>query len=337
MAWVSRFALLTISQVWAHPSVTVTVTSNRAVHVTLMWTDQPVRMHLQELLRRGLRLLGDPYFCFTQWHEIEQEEAGDTITHTFIWNTWVVGETRSFAFKGTVGGELSPSQWGIFKKTCPPIPPPTIFYSDNCPIVSAVEGVVKRIAPQQDWPGIRDGAGTRATDCFGTLTAFIRSTNPAGWNKYYECYRTIMLFDLSPFVGLSIVGAKYHVWFTDEKDTAGITPAMNLFESWPLSNTALHKSDYGRIGTTRLAFDIPFGTWPVNSWQFFQLGVSGIVYINNRLAVDGIVKLGFREARYDADDVDPFPRTANKRASFSLAGVDNVDPTHKPYLEVVWA
>jgi len=59
--------------------------------------------------------MGDVYYCFTAYNDIEQEEAGDTTEHTFIMSDWPSCETRWFHLWGTIGGEASPSEspiWG---------------------------------------------------------------------------------------------------------------------------------------------------------------------------------------------------------------------------------
>lgn len=59
--------------------------------------------------------MGDVYYCFTAYQDIEQEEAGDTLTHTFIMSDWPACESRWFYLWGTIAGEASPSEspiWG---------------------------------------------------------------------------------------------------------------------------------------------------------------------------------------------------------------------------------
>jgi hypothetical protein len=55
------------------------------------------------------------YFCFNAWLAVEQNEAGDTLIHTFNVTPWVFCQTKYFAFRGTVADVLSPSVSCIFK------------------------------------------------------------------------------------------------------------------------------------------------------------------------------------------------------------------------------
>ncbi|GAI25453.1 unnamed protein product, partial [marine sediment metagenome] len=68
----------------------------------------------------------DFYYCFDVYHDNEQEEAGDTLTHTFIKQNWPFCQTRSFYFIGTRDRFESPSESCIFhyhnKSTAPPPP-----------------------------------------------------------------------------------------------------------------------------------------------------------------------------------------------------------------------
>jgi len=143
-----------------------------------------------------------------------------------------------------------------------------------------------------------------------------------------------MLFDLASVKGRKITQAKYHVWFAAEVDEANILPAMNIFPSWPLSDTSLVPSDYNRIGMTELCDNVGFGVWLINQWHFFNFNADGLDYIHDALFGDGILRLGFRESFYDASNVDPYPGQPFKMTSFGFPGVSGPDPTHKPYLEL---
>jgi hypothetical protein len=57
---------------------------------------------------------GDLYICFTAYHDNEQEEAGDTLVHTFIKVDWPVCQTRYFYFYGSIAGEMCVSTSAVF-------------------------------------------------------------------------------------------------------------------------------------------------------------------------------------------------------------------------------
>jgi len=63
--------------------------TNKPCHLWLRTTDAPTRIHLASEERRGETKMTDLKFCFTQFSDIEQEEAGDTLEHTFIVRNWL--------------------------------------------------------------------------------------------------------------------------------------------------------------------------------------------------------------------------------------------------------
>ncbi|GAI70618.1 unnamed protein product, partial [marine sediment metagenome] len=58
----------------------------------------------------------DVYFCFTGYIDLEQEEAGDTYTHTWTLRDWPYNWDRQFYFYGTIDENPSVSTTGIFIK-----------------------------------------------------------------------------------------------------------------------------------------------------------------------------------------------------------------------------
>jgi len=85
-------------------------------HLYCRITKEEPRIHKKPTLRRGTWLSDDVRFCFTVYHDNEQEEAGDTLTHTFIKEAWPICETRWFYFHGTIAGVPSVSTTAIFDK-----------------------------------------------------------------------------------------------------------------------------------------------------------------------------------------------------------------------------
>lgn len=111
-----RWLIQDYSQAWLNATCRVTFNTDKPVHAWLRWSETPPGMHLQSLVRRGLGMMKDPYFCFVVYQDIEQEEAGDTTSHTFLWPDWYTCLWRWFYFWATADGSLTPTQWGIFKK-----------------------------------------------------------------------------------------------------------------------------------------------------------------------------------------------------------------------------
>lgn len=111
-----RWLLQNYLQTWLNATCEITFNTDIAVHAFLRYTDTPPRMHLTSLKKRGLFLMKDPYYCFVAWQEIEQTEAGDTLSHTFSWPGWSHCLTQWFYFRAEIASVPTPTQWGIFNK-----------------------------------------------------------------------------------------------------------------------------------------------------------------------------------------------------------------------------
>jgi len=110
------WALLDIQQETLIDGFKITLTTNTPCHLFMRWTTVVPQQHSIPVYRRGIAMHADKYFCFDVYKDNEQEEPGDTITHTFIKTNWPVCETRYFYFHGTIDGEPSPSTTAIFRK-----------------------------------------------------------------------------------------------------------------------------------------------------------------------------------------------------------------------------
>ena len=111
-----KWSIESIEQIRTDTGYKIIVTTDVPCHLYMRWTTVKPQEHIIPVERRGLYLHSDKYFCFVAWHENEQEEEGDTITHTFIKEPWPICETRYFYFSGTVSGQPSKSTSPIFTK-----------------------------------------------------------------------------------------------------------------------------------------------------------------------------------------------------------------------------
>lgn len=100
--------------------------TNNACHLTMRWTYLVPQKHINTTQRRGAQIGTYIDQCFTVFHDNEQEEPGDTWTHTFTKEPWDTCETRWFYFWGTVGGVVSPSASAIFEYHRTGQAPPTL-------------------------------------------------------------------------------------------------------------------------------------------------------------------------------------------------------------------
>lgn len=116
---------LSLSSVPVAGGFDITLVTDVPSHLYLYWTDKEPWVHRRASVQRGLAVPWHSYWCFVVWHIIEQEEAGDTTTHTFIWRGWQVCQTKWFRFHGTIAGQPSPSDSPIFHlhyTFVPPVP-----------------------------------------------------------------------------------------------------------------------------------------------------------------------------------------------------------------------
>ncbi len=111
----NNFAVLTIAYSHTATSIITTITTNTPCHLTCYYTDKAPVRHRTSRTDRGLTLPWGAYFCFVAWKSVEQQEPGDTLTHTFEIPDWAFCHTKYFAFRGTVAGVLSPSVSPIFR------------------------------------------------------------------------------------------------------------------------------------------------------------------------------------------------------------------------------
>ncbi|MBA7580118.1 hypothetical protein ES708_22009 [subsurface metagenome] len=110
-----HFAVLEVSYLHKPTSIIITCRTNNPCHLTLYYTEkEPVR-HATSLVKRGLAVPWGAYFCFVAWNSVEQQEAGDTLIHTFEVPDWSYCQVKWFTFRGTVSEVLSPSVTALLK------------------------------------------------------------------------------------------------------------------------------------------------------------------------------------------------------------------------------
>ena len=124
MADILNWASLGLQYEFIEDGYMLIFTTDNACHLYMRWTLIEPQMHIIPRYRRGVWLFDDKRFCFVSYHENEQEEAGDTLVHTFIKTDWPVCQTRWFYFVGTKQAEQQPSTSPIFTKHRDYVPPP---------------------------------------------------------------------------------------------------------------------------------------------------------------------------------------------------------------------
>ena len=125
----TNWALLDLKYEYLDDGFKITATTDVPCHLYCRMTKIPPEEHSKPTFRRGIQLPGDVRFCFVVYEDNEQEEAGDTLAHTFLKGSWPVCEHRWFYFVGFIDGTPSVSQSCIFHfhfPAPPPEPPPPI-------------------------------------------------------------------------------------------------------------------------------------------------------------------------------------------------------------------
>ena len=112
----ANWVVLMVIQTLTATGYKINCWTNVPCHLYMFWTPTEPQKHMRTRIVRGVSVLDTPAYCFVTWHENEQEEAGDTIYHTFIKEPWPLCETRWYTFKALVNNEWSPSAGPIFKK-----------------------------------------------------------------------------------------------------------------------------------------------------------------------------------------------------------------------------
>lgn len=119
--------LLTINHVLWFGGFTVITTSNRPCHMYLRYSKFYPHIHRKPVFRRGVAFGWDVRICFVSYQHIEQNEEGDTLTHTFTWPGWENCFTSYFYFYASVnnydGVSDSPYFWMHYWWDAPPPQP----------------------------------------------------------------------------------------------------------------------------------------------------------------------------------------------------------------------
>jgi len=113
---ISNWLANSITQTILPDGFRIILTTDIPCHLYMRWTLIEPEVHKIPTYRRGIALPADKRFCFVAWEENEQEEIGDTTTHTFTKLDWPLCQTRWFYFVGTRAMEQQPSVSPIFKK-----------------------------------------------------------------------------------------------------------------------------------------------------------------------------------------------------------------------------
>jgi len=317
------------------PEVTYTgmkyvVTTNVACHLWFRWTERPPYKYFFFDEKRGFPICKGAKMYMTNYYDQEQEEAGDTTTHTFYLEPWAGCTYRWYYLWGEVGGELSYSESPLLHYHRTPTPITKYFYPDTHPEVSSVDGYAAFQAPPALlWGSIHAAAGTLAEDGSAVDSVSMScATNEYYWNTLF---RALLLFDTSmipPYATILEAKLRIRIAVKDiTPDWAGF--GLVVCESWPASNVALCNADYQALGIEALSNEKGYWYLTVGKYETFVLNELGLT----KIIPGGITKLGIREAYHDLINFAPWWK---KWATVGM-GWKSADSPDPPRLEVVFS
>lgn len=207
-------------------------------------------------------------------------------------------------------------------------------YPDADAETTTVDGWVDRGTTagsvSESFATIRTGAGDGSNDSNSTLQTFLRGGDVT--DKYWQLYRTIMLFDTSSLTSsATISAADFSVWGTFKRNQLG-SDDFHIGGSTPASNTALANSDYGQCGTTSFgsiayasftSTDTAYSTASLNASGISAVSKTGISKFSGQLGWD--INNSFTGAWAD-----------NGYTQFNYWSADNTGTTNDPKLVVTY-
>lgn len=333
MGALDHFAVLWQTPESTAAGVTVTCGTNHPCHLWLRYTLHSPWVHITRGMTRGAPMALLPRYCFTTFTDVEQEEAGDTIHHTFLIAPWMVGETRWYYFLGTINGTESKSRSALFEYTRVAIPVTAYFYPDADPEVTTVDGFIQcnSVSPW-NWFACHSGPAN-VVDSGGLQMHLIIQSGDAD-SPWWILSRAVALFDTSAIpLGSDILSARLrlrrsYLAYPPEWDSS----STSIVFAWPTVNTHLSFADYSKFATVRFTNTVGI-TDPLDGDGFWRYDFKDEALI--WIIAGGITRLGIRESAHDIANRPPSPwlRRTKLQISFWTAekGVG-----YKPELRVVY-
>ena len=301
-----HWSLRTIQQTQIAGGFTVVTTTDVACHQWLRHTFVVPKRHPKGVLVRGITMMTDVRFCFVAFEDLEQDEAGDTYTHTFTWTGWVNCMTQYFYFWATSAGEKMKSTSPIFSKHYLAPPVEYTFYPDTGTGLVTCDSLVRRYQHHTSWGDLALGPGTTAYPTWDTLQFYFQSyTDPGFWR---QLMRSILTFDTSSIPGeATISAARLETHIKSKLDDLVALPAYNVFAASPAQDNNIQAIDSTPFSTEKGYADLNVDTR--ESWHLNDLGIANI----NK---GGISRFAIRETKYDLPNAPP-PWKSNKYSGFS--------------------
>lgn len=112
--------------------ILITILTDVPSTIFIRWTQLPPWIHKKPSMRRGVQFAEDVRFCFDVYTDLEQDQVGDTTTHTFKLPYWMLDSDYWLYPWGKIDDQVSPSSGPIFHihtPACWPPPPEPVRYA----------------------------------------------------------------------------------------------------------------------------------------------------------------------------------------------------------------
>lgn len=120
MAIPSRWLIVSYVHSWAGNTILISCTTDNPCHLYLHHTDRhPTRAKLSDW-DGGIGWMTRPRWAASEFTTVDQQQPGDTTTHTFSFDGWTPSSVRWWAITGTIAGAHSPSASPIMHDRSPP-------------------------------------------------------------------------------------------------------------------------------------------------------------------------------------------------------------------------
>jgi hypothetical protein len=292
-------------------------------HLHARWTYTIPQVHLDPYTVRGVKLSTSPRYCFDNYFDKEQDEAGDTLEHTFTFYYITQCATVFFYLWGTMGSFASPSESATFDYTrvCP--------VTVQCPAILGSNGFY---AEGEDYDLMRLWAFAPLDATPGQITVG-QSQDPS---PDLYLWRAMLFFDTSAvpkwaaitdaaIVLYRRVGGSLSAIASDDQYLCVVSASPKL-------NPPLYAVDYGALfGNSRILGQVTPDFWRegADPWRPITLNAYG----KSRIVPEGISTYGLRGKR-DLLGIGDFPSTIYRDRydmDFPSSG-----GSETPYLEVTY-
>lgn len=298
------------------PEITCTgyilhLTTDVVCHLYGRLSENPPQIHTRSVIVRGLAVRDDLRFCFTVYHDIEQDEEGDTLTHTFTLEPWPDCTTKYFYFFATIEEAYSSSTSPTFSIARPNVYCAKALHLDFRCTNPYKPTLLEAILANGDW----------ASDDEFNVGFFSVYHVRWGWHVYRGC----LVFDMTWLdVNIQVIDYTIHFWVAGKH---GAHPGNLMFLEVPYVELPAEPSDYQKLyqATNILALmkadDVKDGQW--NSLTLtktrFRYG-----------RPSGLMVLGCRS--YSDYTKTQCPDWETKACGYEIAAFDSLPPdTHQPY------